>query len=421
MTRKSLALLVAANLCVGSLGCDVQPTSTSSTNPGGASGAASEQEGAGSSAENAEASLMPQIREQADTVRREHAELSALATKIQNGQLPAKDIDGVELQKKVDAFTAKRTALTDAMKAANAQDGLSYKARIELTNTEAVTKMEVPGQITTTLKWFAENDNGSERAAEPPESAALQAIAVRSYAGTFAIAHPARFRFLNRKIEEGEAGPVSLDRPLAKGEPVLVLERGDISSNVTVVAVDGNRGIVRAADLASKPLPETTPHPLRAEWLLIERERPASNSKSMDGGGRPEFVGGYWSVVTTDDTGFRLEDAPFLPYADDSTPAVQDFVSRRAEVVACYDAEMKRLDPDDNRRKFDQVTFRNGKPVKVERLTTVYDKKACKKCGCKAFNERKRKLAGEVIAPMQKQRYDELRADIDRLNELFAR
>lgn len=418
MHRKSLALLIVAHLSVGFLGCEVQTSSTSSTNPGDAGEASLEQGGAGSSAQNADASVMPPIREQAEALRTEHAELSVLATKLQSGQVPS---DGAELQKRVDAFTAKQAALADAITAANAQEGLSYEARVELTNTEAVTRMEIPGQIRTTLGWLAENDKGRERAAQPPESSDLRAIAVHGYRGTFAIAHPARFRFLNREIDEGEPGPVSLDRPLAKGEPVLVLEVGDVSSNVTVVAVDGNRGIVRSADLSSKPLPETTPHPLRAEWLLIERERSASNSKSMDGGVGPEYVGGYWSVVGTDDTGFRLEDAPFLAYADDSKPAVQDFTGRRAEVVACYEAEMKRLDPDDNRRNFDQVTYRNGKPVKVERLTTVYDRKACKKCGCKAFNDRKRKLAGEVLAPMQKQRYEELRPDIDRLNELFGR
>lgn len=420
MFRRSVALFILTNLPLGSLGCEVQTWSTSSTNPADASGASSEQGSSGPSVETADASVMPPIREQVEAVRSEHEELETLAAKIQSGQVRDQDIKGDELRQRVDAFKAKQAALADAIKAAKAHEGLSGEAHAELwTNTPGVSTSVTGLEVPSVLRRLVKNEEELERAAQPPESSDLRAIAVHAYRGTFAVAHPARFRFLNRDVTEGENGPVSLERPLAKGEPVLVLEVSDISSNVTVVAVDGNRGIVRSADLSSTPLPQTTPHPLRAEWLLIERDRPASNS--MDGGVGREYVGGYWSVVGTDETGFRLENAPFLAYADDSTPAVQEFARRRSEVVACYDAEMKRLDPDDNRRNYDRVTYRNGKPVKVERLTTVYDRKACRKCGCKGFNARKRKLAGEVLAPMQKQRYEELRPDIDRLNELFGR
>lgn len=421
MFRKPLAFLVVTNLFLGSLGCEVQTWSTSSTNPGDASDESSKPGDAGPSSQTVDASVLPPIRAQVDALEREHEELETIARSIQSGQVRSADIDRDELQKKVDAFTAGQAALAEAYEAASAQEGLSQEARIELRDTVGVIRSEVPGQIMSTLRHLAEVDEKLARAARPPESSDLQAIAVPGYAGIFAVAHPARFRFLYRDIDEGEAGPVSLVRPLAKGEAVLVLDVGDISSNVTVMAVDGNKGIVRSADLSSTPLPETAPHPLRPEWLLIERERPASDSKSLNGGFGREYVGGYWSVMGTDATGFRLEDAPFLAYADDSTPAVQEFARQRSEIVACYDAEIRRLDPDDKRKSYDRVTYRNGKPVKVERLTTVYDRKACKKCGCKAFNDRKRTLAGQVLAPMQKQRYEELRPDIDRLNELFGR
>lgn len=107
--------------------------------------------------------------------------------------------------------------------------------------------------------------------------------------------------------------------------------------------------------------------------------------------------------------------------ADD--PRKEKAVAAREATVACYDAEMTKVDPQNKRGKFLQETYdpRTGKTQKIESMAAALDRKVCAKCKCKASNEREAKLLQELLQPVQAVRFESMKPAIDRVTALFAK
>jgi hypothetical protein len=236
-------------------------------------------------------------------------------------------------------------------------------------------------------------------AMSPPKSGALEDLKVAN--GMWRFVHRDRIRFVTRELQGGEMikyRPSTKQRPLLKGEPVLITHGG-------LQAIDGvSVTSFTLADLSPRPLKESFPHPLRPAWLSV-------NEKG-------QRVGSYGTVVAKDDTGFELEDAAFMGVDATGVKGYEDFLKAREKIITCYRDEMQKLDPAGQRKNF-LVKKRSGN-APIEELAVVYDRKACQRCGCARFNEQKRALAGRVVAPLQQRAFEELQPVISRVAELFS-
>ena len=201
-----------------------------------------------------------------------------------------------------------------------------------------------------------------------------------------------------------DRGKYDLVRPIAKGEPLLVVNQSGASNEYIAVTIDGIAVRYYDFDLTHIPLKSSGKHPLKPEQLEIE------DAQGWLGG--PQYF-------APDSTGFALESAEFLRALGADDPRRERFINARDKVLTCYTATLEKLDPEHRRGKYDVVTYRGGMKTKVESLTANLDRKACGKCGCKAFNDKKRALAREVLAPLQKAKYAELAPIITRVESLF--
>lgn len=237
------------------------------------------------------------------------------------------------------------------------------------------------------------------QAMSPPKSGALEDLRVAGRA-MWPFVHRDRIRFVTRDLQGGEVikyKPSTKQRPIARGEPVILTASG----LQTVDGVSVTRFSI--ADLSPRPLRESFPHPLRPEWLSVYEKN--------------QVVGSYGTVVAKDDTGFELDEAAFLAVDATGVKGYEDFLKAREKILTCYRDEMQKLDPAGQRKNF-LVTKRSGN-APIEELAVVYDRKACQRCGCASFNERKRALAGRVLAPLQQRAYQELEPILSRVAGLF--
>lgn len=236
-------------------------------------------------------------------------------------------------------------------------------------------------------------------AMSPPKSGALDDLKVAN--GMWRFVHRDRIRFVTRDLQGGEMikyRPSTKQRPILKGEPVLITHSG-------LQAIDGvSVTSFTIADLSPKPLRESFPHPLRPAWLSVSE--------------KGQRVGSYGTVVAKDDTGFELEDAAFLGVDATGVKGYEDFLKAREKIVTCYRGEMQKLDPAGQRKNF--LVKKRSSNAPIEELAVVYDRKACQRCGCARFNEQKRALAGRVLAPLQQRAYEELEPNLLRVAELFS-
>lgn len=243
-----------------------------------------------------------------------------------------------------------------------------------------------------------------EEAATAPASQSVSDLRVLDERDIFLHAHPERFRFLTREVKGGirySYAPSQGQRPLAAGEPVLVV------GNLKVMAIDGVISTVKAADLSPQPVAGSIPHPLQPSWLTVRD--------------KGTVVANYWTINGSDSTGYELDVAPFMPLVSQETAGYDEFIAARTKTLACFDTQMKKLDPTGTRKKFLLETRKGGKSIKLEKLADVYDRKACKKCNCKGFNRKKQAIAQQVAAPLQQQQYQALTPAIERVNGLFVR
>lgn len=239
---------------------------------------------------------------------------------------------------------------------------------------------------------------------DPRSLEARKVTVVKSHFDAFLHADPTRFVF-SRLTFRQDRGNNALKREVQKGEALLV--RDISSSSVYLITVDGMTVELYEDDVSTRPMASTSPHRLKSEWLTIEDEK--------------GYVGGP-NDLEDDDTGFGLDGATFLRALSPDDPRIERFVDQRDKITGCYRAMMEKLDPDNRRADFDLVHYgADGVRKKVESLESVYDRKACAKCGCKKFNDSKRKLVRAALQPLQKAQYAELKPAIDRVNALFKR
>jgi len=193
-----------------------------------------------------------------------------------------------------------------------------------------------------------------------------------------------------------------LPRPISKGEPLLVIGSG--GGGLLTATIDGVAATYFEGDLTTAPLKSSAKIALTPEQLEISDK---------------EGVVGGPADLEPDATGFRLEDTRILRALEPGDSRRDKFVEEREKVLSCYTAVMEKLDPDNRRGKYDIMYFRGGVQTKVEPLAAKYDRQACGKCGCKTFNDKKRAFIREVLAPLQKATYVELKPTIDRVEALF--
>lgn len=225
----------------------------------------------------------------------------------------------------------------------------------------------------------------------------------------FADAHPSRFVFLRKNVsgapENSGESEATFSRTLKKGEAVLALQATCSENEVRILSIDGNDGIVKVSDLAVAPLPGTKPVALTADDLEV-----------VDAKGKV-IAGPNWLVADT--TGFWLDEpAGWLELLEPPEPRSQRFSDAKEKVLGCYTAQMDKLDPSGKlRARYDVVTYGRGGVVSVESAESNFDRKACAACNCKAFNELKRKLVKEAMAPAQKKRFETYQPMLEKLKK----
>lgn len=214
----------------------------------------------------------------------------------------------------------------------------------------------------------------------------------------FANTHPSHFVFLRKPISEApryapDESQVTLARTLKKGEAVLVFP-SNYERHISFTSIDGLGGFVKIDDLAVAPLPGTKPVALTAADLNV-----------LDAQGKV-LAGPTWLLA--DATGFSLDEPNgWLDLLDPAEPRQQQFYDAKEKVLGCYQKQMSKLDPNGRlSRYYDVVTYGRAGIVKVESAAVNFDRKACAACGCKAFNDKKRKLIEAAIKPAQKQRFE---------------
>ena len=226
----------------------------------------------------------------------------------------------------------------------------------------------------------------------------------------FTDAHPSHFVFLRKDLAEAPRNSGEshrrFSRTLKKGEAVLTLRDTGVSGDdVTILSIDGNEGVVRSGELALAPLPGSKPMVLKAEDLNVRDEK------------GNVIAGPTW--LTPDATGFFLdESAGWLDLLVPPEPRTQRFFDAKEKVLGCYDKQMRKLDPSGElRRHYDVVTWGRGGVQKVESAASNFDRKACAACNCKAFNEMKRKLMKDAIAPAQKEAFKAYEPVLEQLKQ----
>lgn len=224
----------------------------------------------------------------------------------------------------------------------------------------------------------------------------------------FEKADASRFVFLRK--EANRMGPQYTFRPIHRGEAVLVSGMFDYDGpQVAVFSVDGVIAWVSADELSAVPLAGAKVMPLKAAEL------------DLFGDDDHNWLAGP-SSLEADTTGFYLEEKPaWLQWVDPPEPRTQSFIDAREKIVGCYNAALEKVDPTgDLRRNYNFVTYnvRTGETKKMESAAAKLDRDACAKCGCKKFNELKRKLATDGVTNQQKALFAKFKPAIERVNGL---
>lgn len=260
----------------------------------------------------------------------------------------------------------------------------------------------------------APSEKDLARAASPssPETTFKgRALGVRTddVPALFNLAHPSRFVFAAVDIDAARSRYGQQTRTVKRGE-VLLVDRtnGDL---VAAYTIDYQFIEVNSDDLSLDAPATAGLFPFGAADLPITITKPngetelISNQPVTDSGMSYGKLPAFFSMMKADD------------------PRKEKAVAAREATVACYDAEMTKVDPQNKRGKFLQETYdpRTGKTQKIESMAAALDRKVCAKCKCKASNEREAKLLRELLQPLQVPRFESMKPAIDRVTTLFAK
>jgi hypothetical protein len=98
-----------------------------------------------------------------------------------------------------------------------------------------------------------------------------------------------------------------------------------------------------------------------------------------------------------------------------SDTAREAFLERQKKFNACYDKALRKLDPDGVAGRFDIVTYRAGKVVKIEGMAAKHRRIADKRCKAKAYDRYVKKVAKktrDALAAEHEKWSNEIRARI---------
>jgi hypothetical protein len=225
----------------------------------------------------------------------------------------------------------------------------------------------------------------------------------------FNAADRSRFVFAGIDIPKSRSRYGVQTRTIKRGEALLVdRTNGDF---VTAYSIDGQFFEVSSDDLTLEPPASAALFPLTAGDLPVRVTKPSGEAVVLTN-----------EPVT--DSGMSYAKAPALftlLKADD--PRKEKMVEAREKTVACYDAEMTKLDPQNKRARFVQETYdrKTGQTQKIESLAAALDRKVCSTCKCKDYNARQAALARELLEPQQTAALAAMKPAIDRVTSLFAR
>jgi hypothetical protein len=196
-------------------------------------------------------------------------------------------------------------------------------------------------------------------------------------------------------------GPADDTRRIRFGEALLLLDsrRGPTYESgipLRVLTVDGRVAEVDRDKLATAP-PRARPLGLTADDLIVRDD------------------GGSLIAVLLEDS--EIDYAPdFLKVLADSDPRRAQFLAAQQKASQCYDAEMKRLDPDNRRGRYDIV-----KGERVESLSQHYDRKVSDKCQVARFFALRQQLQKQALAPSRQVLFAQLAPAVTRVNDLFPK
>lgn len=195
--------------------------------------------------------------------------------------------------------------------------------------------------------------------------------------------------------------PADDTRRLRFGEALLLLDsqRGPTYANndlLRVLTVDGRVAEVERGNVATAP-PRARPLDLTADDLVVREDS-----------GRPI------AVLTKDS---EIDYAPeFLKVLAQSDPRRAQFLTAQQKASQCYDAEMKRLDPDNRRGRYDIV-----KGERVESLSQHYDRRVGDKCQVARFFVLRHQLEKQALAPQRRALFATLALVVKRVNDMFPK
>jgi hypothetical protein len=225
----------------------------------------------------------------------------------------------------------------------------------------------------------------------------------------FNAADRSRFVFAGIDIPKSRSRYGVQTRTVKRGEALLVdRTNGDFVSAYTI---DGQFFEVSSDDLTLEAPAPAALFPLKAGDLPVSVTKPSGEAVVLAN-----------EPVT--DSGMSYAKAPALftlLKADD--PRKENIVAAREKTVACYDAEMTKLDPQNKRARFLQETYdrKTGQTQKIESMAAALDRKVCAKCKCKDYNAKQAALARELLEPQQTAALAAMKPAIDRVTGLFTK
>ncbi len=220
----------------------------------------------------------------------------------------------------------------------------------------------------------------------------------------YQVAHPSRFVFLARD----ESTP---KRKVKRGEAMLVYQVDNVHDTVALLTVDDQRLEVSPEAVSKTPIARA----------------PLLNLKAADLDVYGQYRDGSSGLICSSADEAVADEPPgdlyLLKVMDPASAEYVKLSGALDKFWGCFDREMKKLDPDNRARNYDQETYnvRTGQTVKIEKYAAVLERRVCKTCGCLQMQKTRRELARAVCGPLRDAELARFQAVADRLKGRFAK